>query len=63
MARGIDDLTGWCESSQCSRCDGVLHTGHDWHWFCACPCHPEPKRDGKNDRAVKVWEQASKVWR
>lgn len=56
------DTTGWCDRSEHDRCDGVLHAGTGYHWWCACLCHQDMPivRDGQPDtqRAFDVWKNA-----
>lgn len=56
---GLGDTTGWCKRAEHARCDGTLHTGTGYHWWCICDCHPEPPiHDSKRadaHRALAVW--------
>lgn len=64
------DVTGWCDRAPDDEhhqsCDGTLRTATGLHWWCACPCHPEPEippvlsREGQADadKALAVWKSA-----
>lgn len=59
MNFGPADLTGWCSTNRHQRCDGSLHAGTGYHWYCICDCHPEPPASSADaQKAHETWQRA-----
>ncbi|HEY5201340.1 MAG TPA: hypothetical protein VIJ31_10575 [Acidothermaceae bacterium] len=46
--------TAWCEREEHARCHGSLLAETGWHWYCACPCHPTPRRNYVYDNCAAL---------
>ena len=44
----VTDMSGECRSGGHKRCDAGLRHATGYHWWCICPCHPDPPRTGDN---------------
>lgn len=53
------DITGWCARKTHESCSGILRAGTEYHWWCACHCHPTPVAVGDDAlKALAVWKKA-----